>query len=238
MIILMWRIAVVLAFFAPFRAYAETAEELFASGVKCIDDAQWENAIGWFSRTIESNPRPEVLAPAYLDRGVCREHISDPDGAVHDYDSAIQVYPDYAAAYGKRAYFFAKREDYEHALADANKALSIVPSSVEAFYARALAKVGLKDYDGAAHDYTSALAFRPNDPEGYVGRAICRSKLGDQHGAVQDFTRAFALDPKNKALRERLDKELRNRPNQALQHNDPSCHAACVRTCRASRGRG
>jgi len=30
----------------------------------------------------------------------------------------------------------------------------------------------------------------------------------------------------------------RNRPNQALQHNDPSCHAPCMRTCRASRGRG
>jgi len=28
------------------------------------------------------------------------------------------------------------------------------------------------------------------------------------------------------------------KPNQALQHNDPSCHAPCVRTCRASRGRG
>jgi hypothetical protein len=27
-------------------------------------------------------------------------------------------------------------------------------------------------------------------------------------------------------------------PNQALQHNDPSCHAPCVRTCRASWGRG
>jgi len=27
-------------------------------------------------------------------------------------------------------------------------------------------------------------------------------------------------------------------PNQALQHNDPSCHASCLRTPRASRGRG
>jgi hypothetical protein len=27
-------------------------------------------------------------------------------------------------------------------------------------------------------------------------------------------------------------------PNQALQHNDPGSHAPCVRTCRASRGRG
>jgi hypothetical protein len=29
-----------------------------------------------------------------------------------------------------------------------------------------------------------------------------------------------------------------SQPNQALQHNDPSCHAPCMRTCRASRGRG
>ena len=27
-------------------------------------------------------------------------------------------------------------------------------------------------------------------------------------------------------------------PNQALQHNDPSCHVPCLRTNRASRGRG
>jgi len=29
-----------------------------------------------------------------------------------------------------------------------------------------------------------------------------------------------------------------NTPNQALQHNDPSCHVSCLRTPRASRGRG
>jgi hypothetical protein len=31
---------------------------------------------------------------------------------------------------------------------------------------------------------------------------------------------------------------IEKEPNQALQHNDPSCHAPCMRTCRASRGRG
>jgi hypothetical protein len=32
--------------------------------------------------------------------------------------------------------------------------------------------------------------------------------------------------------------ETGNRPNQALQHNDPSCHVSCLRTPRASRCRG
>ena len=31
---------------------------------------------------------------------------------------------------------------------------------------------------------------------------------------------------------------LERQPNQALQHNDPSCHVSCLRTPRASRGRG
>jgi hypothetical protein len=32
--------------------------------------------------------------------------------------------------------------------------------------------------------------------------------------------------------------KLKKQPNQALQHNDPSCHVSCLRTPRASRGRG
>jgi hypothetical protein len=31
---------------------------------------------------------------------------------------------------------------------------------------------------------------------------------------------------------------VRKPANQALQHNDPSCHESCLRTPRASRGRG
>jgi len=31
---------------------------------------------------------------------------------------------------------------------------------------------------------------------------------------------------------------IKSEPNQALQHNDPSCHESCLRTPRASRDRG
>src|ERR1035437_1465843 len=36
----------------------------------------------------------------------------------------------------------------------------------------------------------------------------------------------------------KYDPKNSRRPNQALQHNDPSCHESCLRTPRASRGRG
>jgi len=38
--------------------------------------------------------------------------------------------------------------------------------------------------------------------------------------------------------REKDAQEARKKANQALQHNDPSCHVSCLRTPRASRGRG
>jgi len=46
--------------------------------------------------------------------------------------------------------------------------------------------------------------------------------------------RSFVL-ARNRDLR--LEKRMKT-PNQALQHNDPSCHESCLRTPPASRGRG
>ena len=44
-------------------------------------------------------------------------------------------------------------------------------------------------------------------------------------------------DP-NLRIDEILRKEVKKAANQALQHNDPSCHVSCLRTPRASWGRG
>jgi hypothetical protein len=51
----------------------------------------------------------------------------------------------------------------------------------------------------------------------------------------QTETLCVSADSAISAL-ERLTKTTE--PNQALQHNDPSCHVSCLRTPRASRGRG
>ena len=45
------------------------------------------------------------------------------------------------------------------------------------------------------------------------------------------------LDIKGFPIQETLKKDTQ-KANQALQHNDPSCHESCLRTPRASRGRG
>ena len=97
----------------------------------------------------------------------------------------------------------------------------------------------------------------------FYGCAITYSPAAPGSGSAEDLlvvgcTYEVSHSDVGRRLREVIDRALgpdvlkllnvgprysnfvRNRksPNQALQHNDPSCHAPCVRTCRASSGLG
>ena len=58
------------------------------------------------------------------------------------------------------------------------------------------------------------------------------------HGGCVDLgpkTSVTSYCPLCEKAAQEFDKKA---PNQALQHNDPGCHESCLRTPRASRGRG
>jgi len=71
--------------------------------------------------------------------------------------------------------------------------------------------------------------------------AVSRASLilGDRvcDGYFDDFA-GFRDVPVAKAIDLLKAKKKTIPPNQAVQHNDPSCHESCLRTPRASRGRG
>jgi len=90
--------------------------------------------------------------------------------------------------------------------------------------------VGSKEYEAAIYWYQRAF-----------DEALRNAKQEDKHLEIWHFSK----DAKGRAaevgcLRGELDagKYLKNEANQAVQHNDPSCHESCLRTLRASRGRG
>jgi hypothetical protein len=56
-------------------------------------------------------------------------------------------------------------------------------------------------------------------------------------GYFEDFA-GFHDVPLSKAIDLLKAHKQKRPPNQALQHNDPSCHVSCLRTPRASRDRG
>ena len=60
------------------------------------------------------------------------------------FDMAIEIYPDYVAAYNNRGIAKHDLKDYDNAIADYNRAIEIAPDYVAAYNNRGATKYALK----------------------------------------------------------------------------------------------
>ncbi|NJO94508.1 MAG: tetratricopeptide repeat protein [Hydrococcus sp. RM1_1_31] len=57
-----------------------------------------------------------------------RSETRDPKGAIEDFTKAIELQPDYVAAYNYRGYARSQIQDFQGAIADYNQAIALHPS--------------------------------------------------------------------------------------------------------------
>src|ERR1700751_1582130 len=65
----------------------------------------------------------------YLTSGLAKDDLEDYDGAISDYNKAIELNPHYAEAYYKRGNVKKNIKDYTGALADYTKSIEIKPDN-------------------------------------------------------------------------------------------------------------
>ena len=118
------------------------------------------------------------------------------DGAIADYDRAIQFDPKLSGAYSMRGAAKAQKGDIDGAIVDFNQAIELNPKFVEAYVNRGLAKTTKGDLDGAIADENQAIELNPKLAEAYLNRGSAKSTKGDLDGALADFNQAIELDPK------------------------------------------
>ena len=161
-------------------------------------------------------------AAAYANRGVAKLQKRDWDGAIADFNRALQFDPKLAKAYLDRGIAKTNKGDRDGAIADYNRALQLDPRLATAYQARGIAKLQKNDFDGAIADFDRALQFDPKLAKAYVDRGLAKrgkcelttyGGVGDfvsdytfgsrkvlkreLVGAIADFNRALQLDPKN-----------------------------------------
>ena len=72
------------------------------------------------------NPEPNVQnARTYRDRGLAKQKKGDLDGAMADFNQAIQLNPQYGLAYRNRGNAKRKKGDLDGAIADFNQAIKL-----------------------------------------------------------------------------------------------------------------
>jgi len=134
-------------------------------------------------------------AGAYYNRGIAKSDKGDLDGAIADYDRAIELNPKYARAYNSRGNAKDDKGDSDGAIADYTQAIKFDPKYAIAYYNRGIAKAKRGDLDGAVADYTRAIELGSTNPAAYNNRGAEKLKKGDFDGAITDCNRAIELDP-------------------------------------------
>ena len=118
------------------------------------------------------------------------------DDAITDYNQAIDLDSNIAAAYYNRGVAYTKLGKYAEAIADYDQAITLDPQDAAAYNNRGIAYRNLGKYAEAIADCTQAIALDPKYAVAYSNRGDANNHLGKYAEAIADCTQAITLDSK------------------------------------------
>ena len=133
----------------------------------------------------------------YLRRGNRHYDAGEYDDAITDYNQAIDLDSNIAAAYYNRGVAYTKLGKYAEAIADYDQAITLDPQDAAAYNNRGIAYRNLGKYAEAIADYDQAITLDPKYAAAYNNRGYAYDDLGKYAEAIADYTQAIALDPKD-----------------------------------------
>lgn len=121
--------------------------------------AQWALTAGEAQRA--RGAMSSLAAYDYCFRGYAQASGGDLNGALTNYQRAIEVSPEYADAYLGRGQVEQQKGDLDHALADFSTAIKLQSDFADAYYYRSAVRHARGDSEGALSDYKRALQLNP-----------------------------------------------------------------------------
>ncbi len=109
------------------------------------------------------------------------------DAALNDYNQALAIKPDYAAAYVGRGNVYKEQRNSPLAIADFGKAIELKPDDPAAYYSRGLIYQAMNDHRSALDDLTVAVNYRPDASDPHYARGVSYMALNEYKKAFDDF---------------------------------------------------
>jgi len=129
-----------------------------------------------------------VLGAAFKGQGKLQE-------AAQAFDKAIQLKPDYAAAYSNRGVVLTDLGQLKEAVDSYNKAIQLKPDYAEAYSNRGNALRDLGQLEEAVRSCDKAIRLKPDYAEAYSNRGVALGDLGQLKEAVDSYNKAIQLKP-------------------------------------------
>ena len=146
--------------------------------------------------TEKQSPGSAKTIEDFFNRAIAKKAAGDLDGAIADYDRAIQLDPKEAAIYNNRGLAKQAKGDLDAAIVDFNRAIQLNPKDAVAYSNRGNTKRDKGDVDGAIVDYNRAIRVDSKYAIPYYSRGLAKKQKNDLDGAIADYNRVIQLNPK------------------------------------------
>lgn len=164
-------------------SYSQELARKYESGLQKMQKQDYTGAITDFTSIINQSA---YYFDAYLQRGICYEHINKNDLAIADYNEAIKQNPKYVEAYYQRALFYASiQKDTQRAISDLSSVLKIKNRNYAAYEMRGQLYLCRHKYMQAKEDFSAAIALK-NNWIPLIGRAKANYYMDDLPATISD----------------------------------------------------
>lgn len=123
-----------------------------------------------------------------------RDHKGEYDLAIAEFNKALELNPNSAAAYINRGSVYKLKGEYDLAMADFTKTLELNPNSAPAYCNRGQIYGEKGQYDLAIAEYTKAIEVKPKYAFAYVDRGNTYREKGEYDLAIADYNKALEVD--------------------------------------------
>lgn len=114
--------------------------------------------------------------------------------ALAEFETAVELNPDYWKAIHNRGVSYALEGKFAEAIKDFTRTLELKPGYASAWFNRGELHFELGKYTEALTDYAQAIRLKPDDHDAYVRRGHANFQLRRYQAAAADYSRALELN--------------------------------------------
>ena len=138
----------------------QRCDKLMEDAQGLVSDQQYEKAISYYKEVIKSDP---TCTDAYMNIGICYDHLGDYSSANDFYDMALEIYPLYPKAWSNKAITYQHMGDIGDALICFDKAIDLDKNYSLAYYNKGVLYTDIGDYRLALECFTKTLEIDPKN---------------------------------------------------------------------------
>ena len=155
--------------------------------------------------------KQSISAETHLKWGYAKYRLDQYKAAIEDYDTAINLKPDFASAYYFRGTAKRSLGEYKDAIEDYGTAIDLKPDFARAYYFRGTMRGDLGEHFIAIQDYDKAIRFKPDFAFAYLRRGIANYLLDRTWAAKKDWDIALEIAEQtgDKSLKAKTEKLLK-----------------------------